>query len=101
MKIMLVCAAGISTGILMNKMKKWAEKNGEDLEVKAYGVGEYDNYYKDYDCILVGPQMSYKTNEIMQMVGNMPVGQINPMDYAIGNVDNIIKSVKLLIQKGE
>jgi len=93
MKIMLVCAGGMSTGILMNKMRKWAGARGLELEVKAYGVGDYEQYYKDYQCILLGPQISYKENEIKATVGDMPVAQIASMDYALGNVDNIMKQV--------
>lgn len=93
MKIMLVCAGGMSTGILMNKMKKWAQERGITLEVKAYGVGEYERYYHEYECILLGPQISYKEKEIKTKVGDLPVSQIASMDYALGNVDNIMKQV--------
>jgi len=96
MKIMLVCAGGMSTGILMNKMGKWAKERALELEVKAYGVGDYEQYYKDYQCILLGPQISYKEKEIKKIVGDMPVAQIASMDYALGNVDNIMKQVDQL-----
>ena len=41
MKILLMCANGLSTGILMNKMNQWAEQNNEDLEVKAIPIDDY------------------------------------------------------------
>lgn len=97
MKIMLVCAGGMSTGILMKKMEKWAVSKDIDLEVKAYGVGTYEEKYQDYDCILVGPQISYKLDEIKGKV-NIPVDQIASFDYAVGNVDNIMKQVDLLLK---
>ena len=97
MKIMLVCAGGMSTGILMKKMEKWAEEKEIDLEVKAYGVQNYEEAYQDYDCILVGPQISYKLAEIKSKV-NIPVDQIQSFDYAIGNVDNIMKQVDALLK---
>ena len=40
MKILLMCANGLSTGILMNKMNDWGKKNGEELEVRAVPVDE-------------------------------------------------------------
>lgn len=55
MKILLMCANGLSTGILMNKMNQWAEQNNEDLEVKAIPIDDYLSVYKDYDVLLVGP----------------------------------------------
>lgn len=97
MKIMLVCAGGMSTGILMKKMEKWAEEKGIELEVKAYGVQSYEDEYQNYDCILIGPQISYKADEIKSKV-NIPVDQIQSFDYAIGNVDNIMKQVDALLK---
>lgn len=97
MKIMLICAGGMSTGILMKKMEKWAKDKKINLEVKAYGVGEYEEHYKDYDCILLGPQISYKANEIRATV-DKPVDLIQSFDYAVGNVDNIMKQVDKLLK---
>ena len=37
MKILLVCAGGFSTSILMKKVRKWAEANGQDVTIDAYG----------------------------------------------------------------
>jgi len=97
MKIMLVCAGGASTGILMKKMEKWAVEKGVELEVKAYGVGDYVEYFKNYDCILIGPQISYKAAEIKGKV-DIPVDQIQSFDYAVGNVENIMKQVDALLK---
>lgn len=97
MKVMLVCAGGMSTGILMKKMEKWAEDTHTPLVVKAYGVSSYEESYKDYDCILIGPQISYKLKEIKSNV-TIPVAQIDSMDYAMGNVTNIMNQVDRLIR---
>lgn len=94
MNIMLVCAGGMSSGILMNKMKKWGEENQKDLKVKAYGMGEFENEVQNYQCILLGPQISYKEKEIRANAGGIPVAQISSMDYALGNVENIMKQVE-------
>lgn len=37
MKILLVCAAGLSTSILMKKLEKYAEQNGIELDIDAGG----------------------------------------------------------------
>ena len=94
MKILLMCANGLSTGILMNKMNQWAEQNNEDLEVKAIPIDDYLSVYKDYDVLLVGPQMRYKIKDVQKAVTDRPSAVINPSDYALGNVENIIKEVK-------
>ena len=95
MKVLLMCANGLSTGILMNKMNQWAKQNNEDLEVKAIPIDDY----KDYDVLLVGPQMRYKIKDVQKAVTDRPSAVINPSDYALGNVENIIKEIKRMIKE--
>ena len=91
-KVLLICAGGMSTGILMKKMEKYAEDKGIELKIDAVGMSAYEDFYKNYDVILLGPQVSYKKEEIAQ-VTQMPIAVIAAYDYAIGNVDNIMKQV--------
>ena len=43
MKILLICANGLSTSILMNKMQKWGKEKNIELEVRAVPMSEYLN----------------------------------------------------------
>ena len=97
MKILLMCANGLSTGMLMNKINQWKEKNHKDLEVKAIPLDECKRYYRDYDVLLVGPQMSYKLKEVQKIAPDKPSAVISPMDYGMGNVENIIKMVNGMV----
>lgn len=101
MKILLMCANGLSTGVLMNKMINWGKKKGVDLEVKAIPVDDCAAVYKEYDCLLIGPQMSYKLKEVQKIAPDRPVDTIKPQDYALGNVDNIMKRVNELVNGGK
>ena len=38
MKILLICAGGMSTGLLMKKMEKYWEEKGEDHSINAVGL---------------------------------------------------------------
>jgi len=91
-RILLVCAGGASTSILMKKMEKYAKENSFELEITAKGITEYDEYASQYDVILLGPQISYKREEI-EIRMQKPVAVIKPYDYAIGNAENIFKQV--------
>lgn len=91
-KVLLICAGGMSTGILMKKMEKYAKEKGFNLQIEAIGMSAYEDVYKNYDVILLGPQVSYKKAEIEQLT-QMPVAVIATYDYAIGNVANIMKQV--------
>lgn len=57
-KVLLICAGGMSTGILMRKMEKYAEEQGISLKIEAVGMSAYEDVYKNYDVILLGPQQS-------------------------------------------
>ena len=64
MKILLVCAGGFSTTMMMESMKK-VVKESKSLDEKDYpmesiGVDKLERYINDYDVILVGPQLSHK-----------------------------------------
>ena len=59
--IMLVCAAGMSTSLMVEKMKKAAENKGIEADIFAVSAGEADNYLesKKVDVLLLGPQVRY------------------------------------------
>lgn len=63
-KILLVCSGGMSTSVLMNKMEKYAQEKGISLAVDACGTGNYEDEAKDYDIILLGPQIAYRKAQI-------------------------------------
>ena len=68
MRILLACGAGLSTSILMKKMEKYCEDKGEDLKIEAVPVGNVEGYQDEY-----------------------PVAGIPPLDYAVGNAENVMK----------
>ncbi len=90
MKILLVCAGGMSTGLLMNKMKAYWAQQGKELQITACGMGEYDEIHKDYDVIMVGPQIGYRLAQIKADTGK-PCEIIPSFDYAVANCPNIMK----------
>ena len=91
-KVLLICAGGMSTGILMKKLEKYAAEQGINLQIEAVGMSAYEDVCKNYDVILLGPQVSYKKDEIEQTT-QMPIAVIAAYDYAIGNAANIMKQV--------
>lgn len=96
MNIMLVCAAGASTSIVMKKMEDYAEANGIDLKVKAYAFEEFEGVAADYDVILLGPQIGYRLDAVKAAV-SQPAEVIAPMDYAMGNAQAIIAQAQRLL----
>ena len=95
MKILLICAGGMSTGLLMNKMKVYWQQQGKELTIDAVGMGEYDEVYKNYDIIMVGPQIGYRLAQIKADTGK-PCDTIPSFDYAVANCPNIMKLAEKL-----
>lgn len=99
MKVLLICAGGMSTGILVKKLQKYSDENGMGLEeIVACGMGEYRGIYKLYDLILLGPQISFRKADIAKETGK-PIDVIAPMDYAMGNAQSIFKQINALLDK--
>lgn len=95
MKILLICAAGMSTSILMKKMEQYAKEQGFELDVKAVGLMDYQDYEDDYDVFLLGPQVSYKLDSVRSTISK-PVANIPAMDYAMGDCKNIFQLIKAI-----
>ena len=99
-KIMLVCCAGMSTSLLVNKMKEVAKKRGLDAKIWATSEGECANEFaKDpADVVLIGPQVRYMMNGIKQKVHNsIPVELIDMRTYGMMDgekcVDQALKAI--------
>ena len=60
MKILLACSAGMSTSLLVNNMKKFADAS--DV-IEARPVRTVPDILDDWDVLLLGPQVRYLEKE--------------------------------------
>lgn len=98
MKVLLVCAAGMSTSMLMKKMEAYAKDNGIDLEIAARSFSELKNPADDgYDCILVGPQISYQKDKVVAKAQGLPVDVIPMKDYGRQNCPAIFEQIDKIL----
>ncbi|MEC2158964.1 PTS sugar transporter subunit IIB [Virgibacillus halodenitrificans] len=81
MKIILVCSAGMSTSMLVNKMRKAAEDRGMDAEINAIADSQLKNNLEGLDVVLVGPQVRYLEKKIKQ--------QLEPQGIKVAIIDQI------------
>ena len=96
MNILLVCAAGASTGILVKKMRKFLEGTDRtNWKIEAHPVSTLKKVEKEFDVVLLGPQIAYQLENIKEQT-EKPVDVINAMDYGMGRAENIInQAIKL------
>jgi len=98
MRIMLVCAGGMSSGLLMKQMRSYFQENGIDGTIQAMSMANCQDPYHQYDVVLIGPQVGYRLADIRESTG-LPCAVIPSFDYATANCSNIMKLVYQLLQK--
>lgn len=94
-KILLICNAGMSTSMLVNKMKKYAQENDIDAHIKAISsVNIKDELESGHvDVILLGPQVKYlkKQMEVDFIALNIPIEPISMIDYGAMNGEKVLR----------
>ena len=58
-KIRLFCAAGMSTSLLVSKMKDAAKAKGIEVDIEAFPESQMDNHLENVNVALLGPQVGY------------------------------------------
>ena len=82
---LLVCATGMSTSLLVNRMKETAETKEIEFQIEAHPVGQIEKYGESADDILLGPQVRYELKNVKKMFLDKPVEIINMQDYGTMN----------------
>ena len=74
----------MSTSILMARLMTYSQAHDLNVYVEATGMAAYEDIYKEFDVILMGPQVAYRQDEVRKATG-MKVAAIPAADYAVGN----------------
>ena len=92
-KILLVCSAGMSTSLLVNKMKDAAKSSGEEVEINAWAIAECSSVINDVDIVLLGPQVRFQKPQVEKLTnGSIPVEVIDMRQYGIMDGKGILES---------
>lgn len=87
---LLVCATGMSTSLLVNRMKETAETKEIEFQIEAHPVGQIEKYGEAADDILLGPQVRYELKNVKKMFLDKPVEIINMQDYGTMNGTKVL-----------
>lgn len=101
MNILLVCAAGMSTSLLVNRMDDAAKEKGIDVHIEAHPVGAIASYGDSADVILLGPQVRFELKRVMGMYPDKPVEVIQMQDYGMMNGTKVLARAQELLSKEE
>ena len=92
MKIILVCSAGMSTSMLVNKMRDEAKKRGLEAQIDAVPESQLKNSLDGLDVVLIGPQVRYLEKKIREFVEpqGVKVDIIDQMAYGLIKGDKVL-----------
>lgn len=99
--IRVFCNQGMSTSLLVTKMREAAEKEGLEADIAAFPVNEIDDRIKEADCALLGPQVAYLKNKAAAVcqAQNVPMDVIPMMDYGMCNGAKVLEFARKLAGK--
>lgn len=98
MKILLLCSAGMSTSLLVQRMKELAQDQGIEATIWNCGSQDSVNEIPKADVVLVGPQMRFLLKKIEDQAKEIPVRMIDMMTY--GRMDGA-HALELALQAWE
>ncbi len=98
MNIYLVCNAGMSTSILVQKMQEAAKEKGLEANIEAFSVEVLDEKVNSADAVLLGPQIRHMLGDVKKIVdGKCPVEVIDMRDYGMIRGDKVLdKAIKMI-----
>lgn len=95
--ILLACAGGFSTGMLVQRMQEEAKKKEVDVVIEAVAESSIKDHLP-VDIIMLGPQAGHLQAEVQKEVGEtIPVTTIDMTNYGMMNgekvLDNAMKEI--------
>jgi len=98
-KILLLCSAGMSTSMVVKKMREAALAKGIAAEIDAVGLELFQDSLGKYDIFLLGPQVRFKKDDFAKEAAKVGkrVEVINQMDYGMLKGEKIFEWALTLI----
>lgn len=98
-KVLIVCAIGMSSSLLETKVEEIARTKGVDLDMSALEtpqIGRYDFEKNRVDMVLVAPQVRYKKKSITQMASpyGTVVEDIEPVTYGMVDGEKLYAQIR-------
>lgn len=104
-QVIFACAGGMSTSLLVNKIKKETVERGIELDFIAISEQVlYQQLNADHDnivAVLLGPQMRFALEECKKQTDNygIPIDIIDPVAYGTMNATKVLDQILKMIHK--
>lgn len=92
--IILLCAAGMSTSMLVQKIREAAAEESYECCVSAHAIAEAEKFKDLADIILLGPQVRFQIQTVKKICPDIPVRVIDPVVYGQMNGKKVLDQAK-------
>ncbi|MCR6097990.1 PTS sugar transporter subunit IIB [Salipaludibacillus agaradhaerens] len=101
MNILLCCAAGMSTSLLVSRMEKAAKEQGKDYTIWAVPGEQARKQIDKADVLLLGPQVRFMLNDMADLGKSkgVPVDVINTLHYGTADGAEVLKHAESMAEK--
>jgi len=102
--VLMVCAAGMSSSLLVNKTMQAAGSAGHALTIRAVSVAEiaiYEFATKPVDLVLIAPQVRYKKRSVSEMAApyGIVVQDIESTTFGMMDGEKLFEQIEQAVQK--
>lgn len=102
-KILLACSAGMSTSLLVTKMREVAQQKNIEAEIEAMSADNAFKVLENYDVLLIGPQMRFMKKKFEKTAKDagltLPIESIDPVSYGRIDGEGVLNQALTLIGK--
>ena len=100
-RIVLACAFGMSTSMLVQRMQEEAAKQGLEADIRAISETDVKRETGNMDVLLLGPQIRFQLKKFREELAPMgiPVDVIEMADYGRMNGAAVLKKAMDLVQQ--
>lgn len=100
MKVLFVCSGGMSSMVVVNALKKEAQKENIEMVVNAVGTNEVEAELKNgWELCMVAPQIRHRFDGIKKLAdaAGVPCEAIPPQGYTPLGGKLLLSTVKRLL----
>ena len=95
-KIVLFCGAGMSSSLLVLKIRDAAKELGYECYVEAFSSTN-PQYAKDADIVLIGPQIRFHLKDLQKVLA-CPVAVIDDSAYGSMNGSKVLAQARKILK---
>ena len=96
-RIALFCAGGMSTSLLIKKMRDSAAARGWNCEINAFPLGQFEEKAPGAALCLLGPQVGFAYGELKAKHPDCRIAVIPSQMYGLMDGKGVISFAKELI----